>query len=156
MKASRKMPHPSEVYPDTPKGVCRICKKRCPKNRWAFCSNDCQWVYTRAGHWSTMRRFIGKRDKYVCQLCGLDCRAAKRTHFAVVQEERDLTWERTAREQAGSIDVTRDWWTVDHIRPICEWTRKDGPNAHAESNLRVLCWPCHKGETRKLAKRRSK
>lgn len=40
-------------------------------------------------------------------------------------------------------------WDADHIVPVCEGGRTE------LSNIRTLCKPCHKAETRKLAARRA-
>lgn len=43
----------------------------------------------------------------------------------------------------------RSLYEIDHIVPVCEGGTSD------DRNLRVLCVPCHKAETRKLAARRA-
>lgn len=45
----------------------------------------------------------------------------------------------------------RRYWEVDHIVPVVE-----GGGSCGLSNLRTLCWECHRRATRELAVRRGK
>lgn len=69
---------PSKL-PKGPNGwcLCRQCGTEVKPPRRTFCSKKCVdlWM-VRTG--SGMARFIRKRDKGICALCGLDCEALKR------------------------------------------------------------------------------
>jgi 5-methylcytosine-specific restriction protein A len=67
------------------------------------------------------------RDKGMCALCGINTKTI-----------------RTNRWNDSPYDI-------DHIVPVSE-----GGGCCGLSNLRTLCKPCHKGETKKLAKKRAK
>ena len=53
------------------------------------------------------------------------------------------------RKMGFPPDCSRDWWEADHILP-----RIMGGDNSLE-NLRTLCVPCHKHETRALASKRA-
>lgn len=65
--------------PKGPNGrcLCRQCGTEVNPPRRTFCSQACVQLWTiRTG--SGVVRFIRKRDKGICALCGLDCEALKR------------------------------------------------------------------------------
>lgn len=70
--------NPSKL-PKGPNGraLCRQCQTEVPVGRRTFCSQPCidLWM-VRTG--SGMVKFIKKRDKGICALCGLDCEALKK------------------------------------------------------------------------------
>ena len=68
-----------QKLPKGPNGraLCRQCSTEVKAPRRTFCSSKCVELWTlRTG--SGMARFIKKRDRGVCALCGLDCEALKR------------------------------------------------------------------------------
>lgn len=65
--------------PKGPNGwcLCRQCNTEVKPPRRTFCSTQCVELWmVRTG--SGMVRFIKRRDKGICALCGLDCEALKR------------------------------------------------------------------------------
>lgn len=82
-----------------------------------------------------VRGEVEKRDAGVCALCGTQCH----TRPKWVEGEG---WVRIwSREMRG--------WEADHIVPLVEG------GGYGLDNLRTLCVPCHKAETKALAQRRA-
>ena len=96
----------------------------------------------------------------MCALCGAD------THRQRAAYVRLCTWgeagryfsvrhnPRIARLATRKYGVPRkrlygEWWDMDHIIPLIEG------GSRGRHNLRTLCIPCHKAETRALAARRA-
>lgn len=96
--------------------------------------------------WPAQARFhVWLKDRGVCQLCRTDLAAECAAH--------PYNTERLPIAHFRS--VLCNWgpaWQCDHIVPLVEANRSD-LSLWGLSNLRVLCVPCHKGETRKLAAR---
>jgi len=119
------------------------------------------------------RARVFARDGGVCALCGID---AHRLTYGVGPEARPEIQHR-GRTDTGGETLTREiWlphlsranlrllcqshglrpspavstWEADHITPVVE-----GGGEADLSNLRTLCWLCHRGETAALAKRRA-
>lgn len=106
---------------------------------------------------------VEERDRGVCAKCGRDTLELARKLTAILErfyayqatwheKKRALRWEKLLRR----LKLTR-WtcrlrhlWEADHVVPVVE----GGPNAL--ENLRTLCLPCHKSETRVLAARRAR
>ena len=101
-----------------------------------------RWVI-RTG--SGMERFLRKRDKGICALCGLDCVALKREFKKLLlKADKDAFRVRHGIPKHRS----RRFWDIDHIVPVIEGGGDCGPE-----NLRTLCLKHHKEETSKLRKR---
>jgi len=155
--------------------LCRWCGldvKRLSKHRRTFCSDECVHEFNLRSSSSYAREYIGKRDKYTCQLCGLECRGLIRQLWKYVNEEMprlkrdnaiyaDYKNYRHARkaleveffEKRGLPWVNTSnrstFYDIDHILPVVEGGGKAG-----EDNLRCLCLICHRKETALLHKRR--
>lgn len=108
--------------------LCRECGKEVQKPRKSWCSKECVDQYL--ARTKPIRAQVFARDKGVCAICGDDCSPPPdhpQLKFGYFGE-----------------------WDADHIVPLCEG------GAHSLQNLRTLCRPCHKEETKALAKRRSR
>lgn len=140
-------------------GACRWCNTPVSGRRRTWCGDDCVRAYMDQFPGS-MRAAVEKRDNEVCAQCGRDCRVLmerirKRTDPFYGSSDRGakvraLKWHRLL----GRLGVSRGFrvrhlWEADHIRPLVE----GGGNELA--NMRTLCRPCHKAETRALAGRRA-
>lgn len=125
---------------------CRQCSQEVKPPRRTFCSQACVdlWV-VRTG--SGMERFMRKRDRGICALCGLDCQALKTRYKRLLTKQ-----ERVAFKVQHGIPASRSrrFWDIDHIVPVVEGGGSSGPD-----NLRTLCIPCHRGVTKALAGKRA-
>jgi 5-methylcytosine-specific restriction endonuclease McrA len=143
---------PKEL-PRGPQGrpLCRKCQTEIPKGsgRRTFCSEDCvvKWKIRTQPEFAA--EHVHARDKGVCVLCQRDCDALMRK---IRVTKRAL---RSRRLQELGLPAhfvrRRRFWEVDHIVPVVE-----GGGSCDLSNLRTLCWACHKEATRALAMRRGK
>jgi len=142
-------------------GVCRWCggPARPPRRYW--CSDRCvrEW---QSFDPRALRVACWKRDGGLCRLCGRDVGQLERFLRRMRDTAKRAGWHpervpaelaKRARRWAGLIRQLRidlrHLWEADHKIPVCE----GGPNCLA--NLRTLCLPCHKAETKKLAARRA-
>ena len=137
-----------EDLPRGPNGLaqCRQCSQEVQPPRKTFCCQKCVdlWV-VRTG--SGMARFMRKRDKGICALCGLDCQALKRQYKKLLIKQSRVDFK-----VKHGIPANRSgrFWDIDHIVPVVE-----GGGDSGLENLRCLCIPCHRRVTRELAGRRA-
>jgi len=130
----------------TGRKLCAWCEAELPLRRRTWCSDRCADAYWSAATWRGLRTQLAKRDRGICALCGLDCRALRRAYAQLPKAKR----ARYAADHGVPPRRRRStWWDADHVVPIAE----GGPNAL--NNLRTLCIPCHKAETKSLAARRA-
>lgn len=125
-----------KTLPRGPNGraLCRQCQQEVPEGKRSFCGQECvdRWQI-RTG--SKMRKHVFKRDRGICQICEIRCHKMK---------------DEKAYRAANQIPAHRTkLWDVDHVIPVVE-----GGGDAGLSQLRTLCIPCHREETRKLAERR--
>ena len=157
-------------------GVCRWCGldvKRLSKARRTFCSDACVHEFSIRSSSSYIRQYIAKRDKYKCQICGLDCKGFLRKLWTYVNERvlagkkvatspKPGSWQemKLAFEMEFFQSHNMEWvntanrstfYDIDHIVPVVE-----GGHQCGEENLRTLCLSCHRKETKELRKRLSK
>lgn len=165
-----------------PTGTCTWCGDVVKKPRRTWCSDECvdRYNHTQPG---VLRGEVGKRDNGLCSLCGLDtvrlrkiwrrwltgqgawplttvvqtadgvvasrCRRADgRVEYGPRSDIREFfrVLRRPVPDRARLFRAT--WWEADHSVPIAE-----GGDPFDLSNLRTLCWWCHKSETTDLAGR---
>lgn len=142
---SRRMPHPRTVYPDQPKGVCRVCRGTVTaKRRRFFCSRECARVYSAVGNWNIARRLVGERDRYTCRVCGNDVKVLYATWRGLRGLLPHAVWMEVGRLMRGrGGNPTQSWWECDHIVTVAESKKSGKSPDHSLSNLRVLCCRCH-------------
>ena len=113
--------------------VCKPFRKYCSKK----CSLEFTKWYNKNFYWRNIRNSILKRDKYTCQICGLQLNKKKRHNKKI-----------------------ENWLECDHIIPKSYYTFL-GYNfdtlenkiktvlefLHNDNNLRTLCYKCHKKVT---------
>lgn len=130
------------------KGECSFCGGKLRGRQRTFCSTACSHEYRLLAWPGYARKYILKRDGGICQLCGEDCIGLRKT---LTQLGKVLT--RGQREVLCQILSLPYWthhlWEADHTLALCE----GGGNEF--SNLRTLCYWCHKEVTRELNVRRS-
>lgn len=147
------------------KGHCTWCdKKFCDSNARRWCSGTCREEgYVRFGFW---RGLVERRDKGVCVLCGFDALACQNRVKEIYHKSKGGGWDHGKGDWARShchsfqrirkftrrtgIGPTGQPYEVDHIVPVVE-----GGGCCGLDNLRTLCFPCHKTETKALAGRRA-
>ena len=131
--------------------LCRRCSQEIPKGsgRRTFCSEECvvEWKIRTQPEFAAER--VLARDKGVCALCGRDC-------AALYRKIRICKWARRKRRMTelglpAYLLRRRRYWEVDHVQAVVE-----GGGCCGLSNLRTLCWECHRKVTRELQVRRGK
>jgi len=124
--------------------LCLWCESEIGVRRRVWCADACANAYWDAATWRGLRARVAKRDRGVCVLCRADCRALRRAYAALPKNERAAfarSWDVPSRRRR------KTWWDADHVVPIAEGGRND------LDNLRTLCLPCHKTQTKALAAR---
>jgi 5-methylcytosine-specific restriction enzyme A len=147
------------------RGLCRMCGEEVPKGRRTFCGEDCVHQYRLRNDARYASNQLRGKYKTVCALCGVDTKKEKQKFEKELKQCPDglsykerIEFRRGIEEKwakAGWSPVYGKWYHVDHIIPVAEG---GGPQDYPRSkdyltNLRILCLPCHKAETRELRKR---
>ena len=143
--------------------LCRWCGldvHRLDKRRRTFCSPECVHEFNIRSSSSYIREYIGKRDAYTCQICGLECRGFIHHLRQFVKDQMVglgyTEWQNRRKEfeteffrQHGMEWVNTNsrstFYDIDHILASSK-----GGNQCSEENLRVVCLRCHRIETAKL------
>jgi 5-methylcytosine-specific restriction enzyme A len=135
--------------------LCYNCGGLLPKGRPFNCSPKCSEEWRCRTSPSYMRIRLFQRDMGICSACGLDTEALRKEYKALPNGAPGwYEWssyrspEREAFLKRNGIPhgrVVTDWWDADHIIPVIE-----GGGECDLSNLRTLCIPCHRKETREL------
>jgi 5-methylcytosine-specific restriction protein A len=163
------------------KGICRWCGEPVAPPRRSWCGDGCVEEYLSRSSSAGLRAAAYRRDRGVCGLCGCDTEKVKRVMraaFSAYLETRfgttkraDSSWRpgmfsmwsaARAADPVFQLFVSLGWtasrlqnddslWDADHIVPVVE-----GGGETGLENIRSLCLPCHKAETRELARRRAK
>ena len=125
------------------RALCRWCELEVPPRRRSFCSDWCVHEWRLRSDPGYLREQVLARDKGICAACGLDTLSE---------------WTRLRRmPPARRTGVLRDWgisgkrsslWDADHIIPVAE-----GGGECDLTNLRTLCYKCHKKSTAALRAR---
>jgi len=137
----------SAKLPKPPKGFCKWCGK---PSKSVWCSDECrEEAYVRMGYVN-----LWKRDKCICAKCGIDCRWLQK-QLKLLKQMQSRYFVSTRKELR---DAFGPWWSgynrlwqADHIIPVCE-----GGGCCGLENYQTLCLRCHKEDTAKLLKTRSK
>jgi len=99
--------------------------------------------------WQRLRRRVAERDRYTCRTCGTDC-----DRLAELLEVLELFGDVEVRgawlRAAGFNAWPRSLWEANHVRPVVEGGR------NVLENLELLCVPCHKAETTRQRRARSR
>lgn len=150
-------------YRFTEPGRCRWCGESVRPPRRSWCSDGCVSEY-QALQPDALRRAVFERDRGICALCGRDCQALEtrineRLRGLVGGNTRQLElrargrWHRMFQRLGVPVlsfhRLARSLWDADHTVPLVEG------GANTVENMRTLCLPCHKRQTRALAGRRA-
>jgi 5-methylcytosine-specific restriction protein A len=156
------------------KGQCRWCGVQVEPPRRSWCGDDCVSEYLSRSSSTGLRAAAHRRDRGVCGLCGCDTERVERVIRAALVAYQELRKPGSADQWYSAwfackqaqpvleLFVSVGWtrsriqngdslWDADHIVPVVEGGGETGPE-----NIRTLCLPCHKAETRDLARRRAK
>lgn len=162
-RKSRKKPRivGTDLYPyiKDPKGnpLCRFCKGSIAPPRYTFCSDECVHQYKIRTDREYSRRLVFKRDRGVCQCCGLDTlglfhRVLKR--HRIINHGRKKTRPFKTRFEGIHKFKPRHpgapYWEMDHKVPVANGGARLGLE-----NLQTLCLRCHYKKTAEHAKQRA-
>ena len=136
--------------------LCSVCGG--PMQRPTFkryCGSACREIAYVTTDPAFARRKVWQRDKGVCAECGCDTSKIARImrwaeKFGVptwYYSEGIVTITRLLRQMGFK---TNHLWEMDHIEPVVE-----GGGLCGLENLRTLCVPCHRLDTKELAGRRA-
>ena len=149
-------------------GLCRWCGldvHRLSKRRRTFCSDECVHEFLLRSDPGYARKQTYKRDKGICQECGLDCSKWFGEFKRWVRAQPwdwngDWRAQREAQARAyfeqHKVPYVPDWghrstfWDVDHI------VEASVAGPCGLDNLRVVCIPCHRAKTVAFNKKRGK
>lgn len=167
---------PAEKRAAWHKGLCKWCLQNVSPPRRTFCCDECVSEWKRRTNPAVARDLVERRDGGICSACGMDCMTLKRdleraasardvvaftsrvTELGIERfVEQWSLWNacRTLIEKTGKCSGghwyvhVRTLWEMDHDKALEE----GGDNEL--SNLRTLCWKCHKAKTAEHAARRA-
>ena len=137
--------------------LCRVCGNRVPTKRNTTCSVSCRETLQFMCLVSSQAWRVEKRDRGICALCGCDTAKVARI-FIWLRDAHG--WQRLGdiqKHMGFNGGATTATWEMDHIVPVCKGGGVTSSMTILEgmANLRTLCVPCHKAETRALASRRA-
>jgi len=140
---------PSIRFSEAPRGTCRWCGETIVylegrregevdrRRRWhPACVDEYNLSDPREA-----RTWLRRRQRGVCQDCGLDT-------YAVRRKVRAKKRGRAATLRELGFLPRQSLWQLDHIVPLI-----DG-GTHERANLQTLCVPCHRKKTAEEARRR--
>jgi hypothetical protein len=139
-----------------------MCGSEVPKGRRTFCGTDCVHQYRLRNQSRYASGFLYRRDRGKCALCGIDTYKKRREFWSEWnacknRECKEKIEERYIKEGWAPL-YGRRWYDADHVLPVAEGGGpRDWPlDKDYGQNLRTLCHPCHKEETKKLMERLKK
>jgi len=142
-------------------GFCKECAEAIPpgSRRRVYCSQKCSDLFSMQVKPSFARKWVLKRDKGICNSCGLDCVAHRRDwmHHLKYFNFGDAKGlgkfydplqeipSHKVRNKRGKLTLGT-LWDMDHIIPV-----RDG-GLTIPGNLQTLCWWCHQAKTKEMRK----
>lgn len=124
------------------RGLCKWCLKEVPPGSRTWCSKTCVNAYLSRDP-RELRKAARKRDKGVCQACGLDTVALRRFLDALPHRAR------TVLREALKVAHRSTLYDADHIVPVVE-----GGGGCEVDNIQTLCAWCHRAKTAKMPRRK--
>lgn len=124
-------------------GRCRWCGVVAQPPRQLWCGELCRTRYLVAGYARERDEWTARHCKGRCSLCRFPVRLME---LCLERRAGMPVWESEWADSLVALGYNRGQrlWQVDHIVPLV-----DGGLNELE-NLRLLCVPCHKAETRRL------
>lgn len=139
-------------------GKCRWCGedvKRLDSKRRTFCCDECVHQFLIRSDAGYARKEVYKRDKGICQICGLDCSkffsGLKKAVKGIYGKQKEIVAQEYFKEQGVPYFKWKNrssGYDIDHEQAVVL-----GGGSCGLDNLRLLCINCHLEETRKLRKR---
>ena len=131
------------------KGECTGCGNRVnPGFRW--CSHACRELHYVRCLPAFALRFVRKRDKGICQICGRDTVVSRKQ--AQAEGLMRYPWPEAYLDKAARMAKRAEFGygrgcfsEVDHIIPVSK-----GGGLCRPENLRLLCGVCHAAATKEL------
>lgn len=130
---------------------CRWCQQPIKPPRKSFCSDKCSHELQLRISPSYVRYCLKKRDKEICAICHLDCRALRIKLRALYKTNKNEWLFLIKKYKIPKGRRHKSLWDADHIVPVSE-----GGGLCDLSNYRILCISCHRIETAKLRARRKR
>jgi 5-methylcytosine-specific restriction enzyme A len=125
--------------------LCRWCRLELPAGRRrTFCSDFCVHEWKLRSDPGYLREQVLARDRAVCAVCGIDCRA----EFFHLKRLRGAARLRAWAEWGLKPNGRSSLWDADHILAVAE-----GGGECDLTNLRTLCLRCHRKATADLRER---
>lgn len=130
------------------RNLCRYCGTEVLPPRRTFCSDKCvhEWKIRSSPKYA--RACVRKRDKGICQQCGLNCTKLAQE---IRQLPRDQRLKRAAELNIPKHRIGKSLWDMDHVLSVAE-----GGGLCSIMGLLTLCIWCHKKKTAELMKRLKK
>lgn len=138
---------------------CTWCGGPVGKGRSTWCGAVCLQEFKLRCCPHAQRRFVGNRDKGICQICERDTILSEKAYnlngvkWRPLRsgEDRKAVQEEIKKSLLSYGHARGMWREVDHIVPVCEGGGLLGPD-----NLRLICGECHLDVTNKLVASRKK
>lgn len=120
--------------------ACRACSLPALPRRRVCHRKACSHALIAA---TRPRHVVGLRDAGICALCLRDC---SELDDALRRARSNPAAFDALRKHHGlsAAEALRSTWHADHVVPLC----RGGDSSL--SNLRTLCWLCHKAETARV------
>lgn len=131
---------------------CRWCGTAVAGRRQSWCSTDCVRAYEVLALPAVTRKVVVKAAGGRCQLCEWAVVASEkrvRAQVAALSWAKRRLFTTWLEKWLGKGGFSRRFYDIDHTIPLVEG------GEHRLANLRLLCRPCHRGETTKLARKRA-
>jgi len=122
----------------------KLCKCGCLKAvrppRRVWFSQECVDAWLIKNVYSFARAFIRKRDKGICQKCGVDTLKVKRDYWQAWQRNDTAAMNRLRKKYPYFVSHKK-YWQCDHI------LEQNEGGSHDPANLQTLCIECHMKKT---------
>lgn len=122
--------------------LCRWCHTEVTPPRRTFCSAACVTEHRMRTNTGFMKTLVYRRDRGICALCGTNTvNIARRIKNG--EDELRAEWGVHKRRKVWKRKWGGGLWDADHVVRVT-----DGGGLCGLDNMRTLCIPCHKKQTR--------
>lgn len=128
--------------------ICRCgCGRETQPPRRSWASSECLLRTRMRCDWSVVRKHIYELHRGLCSECGCHPESLRAQTMEALADGNTAAVE--AAKLAGWPRLSRVWFDIDHIKPVCE-----GGAGEGRANLRILCYRCHSVKTKALNQER--